>query len=189
MAFTKTDFYKLHLQFASACGFQPTTLKGFRLRVARGWGLVELLATPMKSKKIHKHWASYVHILEDMPADILDVFIKELNEIRNAGFEDKARCNNLASVRQKKFDAQHLLNQTLEARNSELVQWQLEKVKENATLLNIIDNKKIVIENKNSELRELREKNNNLRLLARFYTLLFSGCAVWAVLFILIKCI
>jgi hypothetical protein len=54
MGFTKKDFYKLHLQFADVSEFKPTSYKGFKLRIARGWGVVELLATPSKSKRIFK---------------------------------------------------------------------------------------------------------------------------------------
>jgi hypothetical protein len=124
-----------------------------------------------------------------MPKDVLDVLVKELNQIRDAGFDERVGYSNMTAERQQKFDKQSLLNDTLEQRNAELIKSQRETTKENASLLNTIDTKKIIIENKNSEIRNYEKQNNDLRRIVFIYSVCLGFGGILATILILKYCI
>jgi hypothetical protein len=124
-----------------------------------------------------------------MPADVLDVLVKELNQIRDAGFDERVGYSDMTAERQQKFDKQSLLCDTLEQRNAELIKSQGETTKENASLLNTIDTKKIIIENKNSEIRSYEKQNNDLRKIIFVYSVCLGLGGILATILILKYCI
>jgi hypothetical protein len=182
MGFTKKDFYKLHLQFANANGFKPTSYKGFKLRITRGWGVVELLATPSKSKIIYKWWSKNVGILEEMPADVLDILVKELNQIRDAGFDERIGYSNMTAERQQKFDKQSLLNDSLELRNKSLIE-------RNEELQQEVNYKGNLLHATNSVAEWLEKQNNDLRRIIFVYSICLGLGGILATILILKYCI